>query len=131
MELRNGILSVDWAEGMTVTEADAVALIEHAEAICRSTRPPMLVELNEMVTLSSKALNHFAKELNIAALALVGPSPVDRTIADHFTGVHNPPYPSHYFPHRNEALTWLTGYPTPSDVGLRPPGRSCGNPVLG
>ncbi|MHA7219239.1 DUF7793 family protein [Arthrobacter sp. MDT1-48-3] len=113
MELRNGILSVGWAEGMSVSEADAVAFIEHAEAICRTTCPPMLVELNEMVTLSSRALNHFAKELNIGALALVGPSPVDKTIADHFTVVHNPPYPSRYFPHRNEALTWLTACSTP------------------
>ncbi|RJT74874.1 hypothetical protein D6T63_18315 [Arthrobacter cheniae] len=71
----------------------------------------MLVEFNGMVTLTRAALLRFAKTLNIAAMAIVGPSAVDKALADFFVEVHHPPYPTRYFTATHEALRWLTEHP--------------------
>lgn len=105
--MRDGILWIAWVRGTSVSDADAIALVRRAEEISGGVGPPMLVELNAMVTLSRNALVRFATELNAAALALVGASAVDRVISEYFTGVHYPPYPTQYFPQRDEALQWL------------------------
>ncbi len=109
--MRDGVLWIEWIDGTSVGDADAVSLIERADAISTDVCPPMLVELNGMVTLTRNALLRFAKDLNIAAMAIVGPSAVDKAIADFFTEVHEPPYPTRYFQHRDMALAWLTGCP--------------------
>ena len=109
--MRDGVLWVEWFAGTSVREADAIALVERADAISRNVCPPMLVELNGMVTLSRTALLRFAGELNIAAMAIVGPTAVDRALAAFFAEVHDPPYPTRYFRHRANALPWLTGCP--------------------
>ncbi|WP_247828656.1 hypothetical protein [Arthrobacter antioxidans] len=109
--MRDGVLWVEWFTGTSVGEADAIALVERADAISRGVCPPMLVELNGMVTLSRTALLRFAGELNIAAMAIVGPTAVDKALAAFFAEVHDPPYPTRYFRHRVHALPWLTGCP--------------------
>lgn len=57
--------------------ADAVASIECADVISTDVCPPILVELSGGVTPSRNALVQFANELNIAAMALVGPPATD------------------------------------------------------
>ncbi|WP_434992711.1 DUF7793 family protein [Arthrobacter sp. Ld5] len=109
--LRDGVLWVEWLAGTSVGDTDAGALVERADAIGGGVCPPMLVELNGMVTLSRTALLRFARELNIAAMAIVGPTAVDRALASFFAEVHDPPYPTRYFPHRTSALHWLTDCP--------------------
>lgn len=109
--MRDGVLWIEWLDGTSVADADAVSLIERADTISGDVCPPMLVELNGMVTLTRNALLRFAKNLNIAAMAIVGPSAVDKAIADFFTEVHDPPYPTRYFQHQDNALRWLTGCP--------------------
>lgn len=44
-------------------------------------------------------------------MTIVGPSAVDRTQADFFARVHDPPYLTRYFECPAEALAWLTGHP--------------------
>ncbi|MHA7239169.1 DUF7793 family protein [Arthrobacter sp. TMS1-12-1] len=109
--MRDGVLWVEWLDGMRVGDGDARALVERAGAISRDVCPPMLVGLNGMVTLSRDALRRFAGDLDIAAMAIVGPTAVDRTLAEFFAEVHDPPYPTRYFPQRTVALRWLTGCP--------------------
>lgn len=110
-ELRAEVLWVQWQPNVTVGDSDAAALIARSNVLCRNVCPPMLVELNGMVSLTRSALHGFATSLNIAAMAIVGPSAVDRTLADFFAEVHNPPYPTRYFAGRAEALAWLTEHP--------------------
>ncbi|MHA7279579.1 DUF7793 family protein [Arthrobacter sp. MDT2-2] len=110
-ELRTEVLWVQWRRNVSVSDSDAAALIERSNVLCREVCPPMLVELNGMVSLTRSALHGFATALNIAAMAIVGPSAVDRTLADFFARVHNPPYPTRYFECPAEALAWLTGHP--------------------
>lgn len=109
--MRGSILWVKWSSSATVSEDMAVALIERADQICPNLCPPMLVELNGMVSLARGALHYFATGLNIAALALVGPSAVDRTLSQYFRQVHEPPYPTRHFEDHDEARAWLTNHP--------------------
>ena len=108
MDVHDGVLRIVWIRGTSVNDVDARALVERSRALSAGVRLPMLVELNGMVTLTRNALLQFAKELNLTAMALVGPSAVDKVIAAHFIEVHEPVYPTRYFPSRDEALTWLS-----------------------
>ncbi|MBE0011764.1 hypothetical protein DXT87_18665 [Arthrobacter sp. AET 35A] len=92
-----GYVQVNWDEGLTATERDASELLESLAELSPSLCPPMLVRLNNMVSLRRSALGAFASKLNVAALALVGPTAVDRTITTFFKEVDQPPYPTRYF----------------------------------
>ncbi|WP_196841370.1 DUF7793 family protein [Arthrobacter sp. CAN_A1] len=109
-----GYLHVEWAEGHTVTEQDARSLMDRVAQLSPSVRPPMLVHLNNMVSLSRPALQAFATELKVSALAIVGLTAVDRAITTFFTAVHEPNYPTQYFESSAAAVQWL----------LSPPGLS-------
>jgi hypothetical protein len=108
--VRDGILWVRWNRSVTVSAEDAARLVRRVDALCLKTTPPMLVELNGMVSLSRGALHIFATELNITAMAIFGPSAVDETLATFFIQVHKPPYPAAFFAAGPPALAWLTGH---------------------
>lgn len=103
----DGYVRLEWNEGITVSEQDAQDLMRELEEVAPGLCEPMLVDLNSMVSVTAPALAAFASGLNVAALALVGPSAVDRTLATFFNDVHDPPYPSRYFPAHDAALEWL------------------------
>jgi hypothetical protein len=108
--LDGGVLRVSWDDSVTVSEKDALSLTARVYGLCPSAGVPMLVELNAMVSLSRAALHMFATDLQVPAMALVGASVVDETLADFFIRVHEPPYPTRYFTTVSAARTWLTGY---------------------
>ena len=110
VEVRDGVLWIEWVTNATVTDHEASALVGRAAALGSDRCPPMLVMLNGMVSLSRGALEMFSHGLKIAAMALVGPSPVDRLLASYFTEVHEPPYPTRHFDTAEDALVWLTGH---------------------
>lgn len=103
----DGYVRVEWSEGVTVTEQEALDLLGKLEEVSPGVCEPMLVILNSMVSLDAAALAIFAGRLNVAAMALVGPSAVDRVIATFFNDVHRPQYPTRYFPEPDAALVWL------------------------
>lgn len=111
----DGYVRVVWSEDVTVSEQDALDLIRELEDTVPGLCEPMLVILNSMVSVNAPALAIFASRLNVAALALVGPSAVDRTIATFFRDVHRPSYPTRYFPEPDGARDWLLtpGHATP------------------
>lgn len=104
---QDGYVRVEWNEGVTVTEQDAADLIQVLEEVNPGLCEPMLAILNSMVSLDAAALAAFAGRLNVAALAIVGPSAVDRLLATYFNDVHQPRYPTRYFPEPQAALDWL------------------------
>lgn len=110
--MQAGVLWARWHTSASVSDSDAAAMVQRAGALIGHGCPPMLVELNGMVTLTRSALRSFANDLDIAAMALVGPTGVDRTIAEYFTMVHRPPYPTGYFETPKQALVWLKGIRT-------------------
>lgn len=103
----DGYVRVEWSESVTVSEQDALDLVQRLEEVGPDLCEPMLVILNSMVSVDAPAQAIFAGRLNVAALALVGPSAVDRMIANFFDGVHRPRYPTRYFPAPEAALDWL------------------------
>lgn len=111
VELRDGVIWIDWVARTTVTDREASELVARADALCPDVCPPMLVVLNEMVSLSRGALQIFSRGLNIAAMALIGPTAVDRLLVSYFTDVHEPPYPTRHFDTVEEAHAWLTRHP--------------------
>jgi hypothetical protein len=104
---QDGYVRVEWNEGVTVSEQDALDLIRALEEVRPGLCEPMLVILNSMISLDAAALAAFAGRLNVSALALVGPSAVDRLIATFFNDVHRPRYPTRYFPEPQAAIDWL------------------------
>ena len=111
----NGYVRVVWSENITVNEQDALDLVQRLEEVNPGRCDPMLVILNSMVSVNAPAQALFADHLDVAALALVGPSAVDRMIAAFFNGVHRPSYPTRYFADPEVALEWLLtpGHETP------------------
>jgi hypothetical protein len=103
----NDYVRVVWNEKVTVSEQDARDLVQQLEEMNPGRCDPMLVILNSMVSVNAPAQALFADHLNVAALALVGPSAVDRMIAAFFNGVHCPRYPTRYFADPKAALQWL------------------------
>lgn len=101
------LIRVEWQPRLDVTTEDAQNLLVRLEELSPDECRPMLVQLNGMSSLSRDALRTFATRLNVSALALVGPSGVDRLIARYFVDVHGPGYPSRYFEQEKEARQWL------------------------
>ncbi|MFJ6280418.1 MULTISPECIES: DUF7793 family protein [Arthrobacter] len=115
----NGYVRVEWDEDISVTEQDALDLLDRLDQECPGVCKPMLANLNSMVTVHAPALAIFASRLNVAALAIVGPTAVDRTIATFFSEVHEPAYPTRYFTEPAAALEWLLtpGHGAPGTEG--------------
>lgn len=102
-----GYVRVEWNEGVTVSEQDALKLVQKLDEANPDLCDPMLVILNSMVSLDAAALAIFAGRLNVAALALVGPSAVDRLLTTFFNDVHRPRYPTRHFAAPAAAIDWL------------------------
>lgn len=103
----DGYVRVEWSEAVTVSEQDARDLVQRLEEVNPGRCDPMLVILNSMVSVDAPGQTILADRLNVAALALVGPSAVDRMIATFFDGVHRPRYPTRYFAEPESAISWL------------------------
>ncbi|RJT97048.1 hypothetical protein D6T65_15180 [Arthrobacter frigidicola] len=108
--MRGSILCVRWRQGATIDDAMAAAFIERAAQISPNSSPPMLVELNGMVTLTRGALLRLATNPNVGAMASVGPSVVDYILSQFFTQVYDPPYPTRHFTNTSDARAWLLNH---------------------
>jgi hypothetical protein len=109
LHLHDGMVRLDWSSGTAVDSGHATEVIEQVTLISKRWALPMLVHLNTMKFVSRGAMRIFADELDIAALAVVGPSPVDRTLSKFFIQVHKPSYPIQHFTTTETALSWLRG----------------------
>jgi hypothetical protein len=104
---QGSLVRVEWQHGLDVTAEDAERLLDRLQELSPNECPPMLACLNGMASLNRDAFRTFASRLNVRALALVGPSGVDRLIASFFLDVHGPRYPARHFEETAEAKRWL------------------------
>lgn len=111
MTFNQNVLRVSWNQGQKITNAVVEKLIERLAEVAGTYCPPLLLKLNDVTILTRKAQRGLATELNVAALSLVRPTPVDRALAGHFTEVHDPPFPTRYFTSADDAQMWLTTDP--------------------
>lgn len=107
VQVEDGIVWIRWDEGVTVDDDTASRLVDHVSRIQSEAPLPMLVRLNAMKSLSRWAMQTFARDLDVAALAIIGPSAVDRTLAEFFIRVHAPAYPARHFTDPAQAHPWL------------------------
>jgi hypothetical protein len=101
-----GVIVVEWDRGTSVSTCTAESLVSAVAALAPEGRTPMLALNNNMVSLTPGALEVFAHRLGVAALAIVGVEG-DRVIAAYYKQLHNPPYPTRFFPTAAEARAWL------------------------
>lgn len=109
VRLLDGMIRLDWSSSIVVDSTHAAGVIEQTALISRRWTLPMLVHLNTMESVSRCAMRMFARELDVAALAIVGPTAVDRTLSTFFIQVHTPAYPVQHFTTTGPALSWLKG----------------------
>jgi hypothetical protein len=107
--LHDGMIRLIWSSGIAIDSTHATKVTEQVERISKRWALPMLVHLNDMKFVSRGAMRILAEELDVAALAVVGPSPVDRTLSEFFIQVHKPGYPIQHFTTTQTALSWLQG----------------------
>lgn len=105
--LATGVLTVCWARSLEVTAGDIEALRICLQELAPGRLPPVLADLNGMITLSREAFAALSSATDLPAVAVVGASPVEKVLVAHFQAVHRPAYPIEYFERRDEALTWL------------------------
>lgn len=107
VELRHGVLHVQWMPGLVICEEAAVAVMSAVNELSRGRSFPMLVDMAATASMSRDARRVFARPSAVAKVALLGSSPVDRTIANFFLGIHAPAAPTRYFTCVKEAMGWL------------------------
>jgi hypothetical protein len=110
IRLDDGVITVDWNRGTSVTTVMAESLVAATSALAPTSRLPMLVTNNNMVSLTPSAMRVFAHRLGVTALAIVG-AEGDRVIATYYKQLHCPPYPTRFFGTAPEARDWLTRNP--------------------
>lgn len=131
--LAGPVLGLRWAESIAVTAGDVNILKARVRALALENCPPVLVDLNGMVTLSPGAFAELSTADGVPAVAVVGSSPVEKVLVAHFRAVHKPLYPVGYFEDRDEAHVWLhdqdygtgtgSGCPEDSVAGPEPNNR--------
>jgi hypothetical protein len=109
-----GVVLVRWPLDAIVKEPDASAAISGIRELCGDGPRPLLVDMQGMRCASSGALTKFARCLPATRMALVGTSPVERTIVEFFRAIHRPSYPVSYFTQESKALEWLTNPGSPA-----------------
>ncbi|APX00361.1 hypothetical protein BWQ92_00180 [Arthrobacter sp. QXT-31] len=99
-----GFLLLSWAEGLTVTSADARAALEAVQQLTDGTPLPILIRTNGN-DLSPAAAALLRQTTLVSAVALVGATPVDRVIgAKMKRGRHQP---HAFFTDEDRAAQWL------------------------
>lgn len=105
----DGILRLVWTSGAYIDEDDAVSAVTMMNQISPDHDRPLLVDMRNAGSTSSRARDVFVRPHAVSRVALLGESPVDEVIASFFTGVHRPQRPTRYFTSEAEALSWLSG----------------------
>lgn len=100
------ILLLHWRGDLEIGKEDALSALESIQAVSAGVEYPLLVNITGLGQVSSAARAAFGTP-HERKVALLGASPVDRTIANYFIGVHQPRNPTRFFVSESEAVQWL------------------------
>jgi hypothetical protein len=81
VHLPDGVIRLHRSNGIVVDSGHAAEVIEQTELISAQQTLPMLVHPNTMEAVARRAMQILAHELDMTAVAVVGPSAVDRIIS--------------------------------------------------
>jgi len=104
----DGLLHLIWNPGVHVQPEDALSAVAMINRISPDRDRPLLVDMRASGNTSSGARDVFGVPHAASRIALLGESPVDRVIANFFTGVRRPQRPTRYFTSEEAAIAWLT-----------------------
>jgi hypothetical protein len=107
LTVRGGIIESVWVPGSFVDVDEARDAMRATELVCQGGPRPMLSVMTD-VEISAAARYEFAKSVDVAAIAVLGSSAVDRVVAAATS--RDTRYPHEFFTSREAALAWLQGF---------------------
>ncbi|WP_146070537.1 STAS/SEC14 domain-containing protein [Arthrobacter sp. 08Y14] len=93
--------------GEVVTGTMAAAANDEVGRLAGIRKMPMLLVLTGVEAVTRSARTVFSSAQSLAAVAVLGMTPVDRVIANFLLGGTVQPCPTRYFSSEQEALGWL------------------------
>lgn len=93
--------------GEVITGSMAAAAAAEVERLAGRGEVPVLLVLTGVEAITRDARTVFSRAGSLAAVAVLGVSPVDRVIANFLLGGNIQPCPTRYFSTESEALAWL------------------------
>jgi hypothetical protein len=114
-ELRGGVLWIHCDSSTDVDTSVITAIIDRTVELSPTVRPPMLIRLNHLISITDEALDTLAAELKVTALAVVGAEAEDAVITAYYKQRHSPPYPTQHFTTVSDAQHWLINCSQPKD----------------
>ena len=96
--------------GEVITGSMAAGFADTIDRLTASSSLPLLITLIGVESISRSARDVFSSTRSLAAVAVVGVSPVDRVIANFLLGGEVQPCPTRYFSQESDALNWLKRY---------------------
>lgn len=93
--------------GEVVTGTMALAAAEEVSGLAGARKMPVLLVLTGVEAITRAARDVFSNAGSLAAVAVLGVSPVDRVIANFLLGGSTQPCPTRYFSDEQDALDWL------------------------
>ena len=93
--------------GEVITGSMAAAAAAEVERLAGRGEVPVLLVLTGVEAITRDARTLFSRAGSLAAVAVLGVSPVDRVIANFLLGGNIQPCPTRYFSTESEALAWL------------------------
>ena len=107
LRLEAGVLHLVWNHGVNVEAVNARAAVEAVNELANGRTFPLLVDMAATTFLSHAARQVFEEPCAASRIALLGESPVDRTVAQYQLHTSKLPCPTEFFTSRGAALAWL------------------------
>ncbi|BBE24503.1 hypothetical protein MN0502_33860 (plasmid) [Arthrobacter sp. MN05-02] len=95
---------VSMAQPMTITEQDALEILQKSFELTQHRQYALLVDMSMTLNISPEARRVFSSARNILVAAMLGSTPMDRMLSAPY---EHAIYPSEYFTDKDEALRWL------------------------
>ncbi|MEV7663019.1 STAS/SEC14 domain-containing protein [Paenarthrobacter sp. NPDC089316] len=118
LRLEEGLLHLVWNHGVRIEAGNARAAMDAVNELAHGHSLPLLVDMAATTFLSRGAREVFEQPCAAYRIALLGDSPVDRTVAQYQLNTSHVPCPTMFFTSRLEALAWLAEAPRPEDTPL-------------
>lgn len=103
----DGILRLTWDRDLRVTATMARQAMAAVDEVNAGRPRPLLVRMARTTALDRDAREQFAEKTSIAAIALLGETPVDRLLAASTVGRGVTKAPARYFTDEGDAVAWL------------------------
>jgi hypothetical protein len=109
-EMRERVLWILCKSSTEVDNTVAAAIVQQTLQLSAGIRPPVLIRLDYLISITDEALHTLASELDIAAMAIVEAEPEDAVITAYYKQHYHPPYPTKHFAVISDAERWLSNY---------------------